>query len=162
MKSSCSSHFLVVLALFTSMLAGCRNLDRTQNGALVGSGLGALAGTIIGHQTGNKEKGAALGALAGAAAGGLVGNAQQKTAERDDAVAYAHHQAAMRETERRAISNADVINMVQNGVEESTILDSIRATGGNFDVRPATIITLSKSGVNSRIIASMRSNNLTP
>ena len=162
MKNSCSSHCLVAVALATSMLVGCRNLDRTQNGALVGSGLGALLGTIIGHQTGDKEKGALIGALAGGAAGGLIGNAQQNAEERDDAIAYAHHQSAVRETERRAISNADVVNMVQNNVEEATILDSIRATGGNFDVRPDSLIRLANSGVNKTIIAAMMSNNLTP
>jgi hypothetical protein len=47
----------------------------TQQGAVTGGALGALAGGIIGNNNGHQTwEGAALGALAGAIAGGAIGN----------------------------------------------------------------------------------------
>jgi phage tail tape-measure protein len=62
--------FAVVL-VGVAMLAGC---TATQKGATFGSILGAGAGAIIGHQTGNADKGAIIGGALGAGAGAVVGN----------------------------------------------------------------------------------------
>ncbi|MFT3788980.1 MAG: YMGG-like glycine zipper-containing protein [Tepidisphaeraceae bacterium] len=64
-----------------TLAAGCAN--DTQNGALIGAGVGALAGGIIGNNVGGGHHalgGAAIGAAGGALAGGLIGNVsdQQK------------------------------------------------------------------------------------
>ena len=50
----------------------------TQRGAATGGLIGAGAGAIIGHQSGNTLGGALIGGAAGATAGGLYGNQRDK------------------------------------------------------------------------------------
>lgn len=66
-----------------TMLAACLSLTgcvgtgpNTEQGAVTGGALGALAGGIIGHNSrgGDALGGAILGAAAGAVAGGVIGN----------------------------------------------------------------------------------------
>lgn len=56
---------IVVLAAL-----GCTT---TQKGAAIGGGTGAVAGAVIGHQSGHRNEGAAIGAGVGALSGALVG-----------------------------------------------------------------------------------------
>jgi len=69
---------LLSSALLLSVLsAGCVGTGpNTQQGAVAGGALGALAGAIIGNNSrgGNGLAGAAIGAAAGAIAGGTLGN----------------------------------------------------------------------------------------
>jgi hypothetical protein len=67
----------LIFALGLSVLsAGCVGTGpNTQQGAVTGATLGAIAGGIIGNNSGRQTwEGAALGALAGAIAGGTIGN----------------------------------------------------------------------------------------
>jgi len=69
-----------ILAITTAaaLCAACVGTGpNTQNGAVAGGALGALAGAIIGNNSGghNALGGAAIGAVAGAIAGGTLGNA---------------------------------------------------------------------------------------
>lgn len=57
---------------FTSCAAG----PYAKQGAVGGAALGAIAGGIIGHQSGRGLEGAAIGAGAGAIGGGVLGSAQ--------------------------------------------------------------------------------------
>lgn len=60
-----------------SLFAGCVGTGpNTEQGAVTGGALGALAGGIIGHNSrgGDTFGGAMLGAVAGAVAGGVIGN----------------------------------------------------------------------------------------
>lgn len=60
-----------------SLLTGCVGTGpNTEQGALAGGALGALAGGIIGHNSrgGDAVGGALLGGAAGAIAGGVIGN----------------------------------------------------------------------------------------
>ena len=63
------------IGLFLS-LVGCAN--DAGNGALIGGGVGALAGGIIGHQSGHAAGGALIGGGVGALAGGLIGHASDE------------------------------------------------------------------------------------
>lgn len=61
----------------TTLLTGCVGSGpNTQNGAVAGGALGALAGAIIGHNSGsgNTLGGAVIGGAVGALAGGTLGN----------------------------------------------------------------------------------------
>jgi hypothetical protein len=75
-----NSKLLVSLAAAAAICAGCEgNGPNTQNGAVTGGVLGALAGGIIGHNSGgggggNTLAGAAIGGVLGAIAGGSIGN----------------------------------------------------------------------------------------
>ena len=69
-----------ILAITTAAAlccAGCVGTGpNTQNGAVAGGAMGALAGAIIGNNSGghNALGGAAIGAVVGAIAGGTIGN----------------------------------------------------------------------------------------
>lgn len=147
------------LAIVTSTLAGCRNMNHTENGAVLGTGAGALAGAIIGHQTGNKEAGALIGALSGGAAGALIGKTRDTADQRDAALAHAHHQERMRSAEKRALTNRDIVDLAQNGFSDSHIIQTIQSRGGSFDLSTSSQIALSKSGVSEHVLASMERYN---
>jgi len=64
-------------------LAGCSSTSshrRAGIGAVTGAAVGALAGGIIGHQSGRRTEGALIGAGIGALAGGLAGHWMDKRA----------------------------------------------------------------------------------
>lgn len=72
---------LTLLAVASSSLilfTGCAN--KTQTGAAVGAGTGALIGQAVGHNTGATLLGAAIGGLAGGAIGH---NEDKKDAQRN-------------------------------------------------------------------------------
>lgn len=69
--------FFVSLVAGATLLGGCVGTGpNTQGGAVTGGALGALAGAIIGHNSGggNTLGGALIGGAAGALAGGTIGN----------------------------------------------------------------------------------------
>ena len=150
------------LILSGVVLSGCRNLNQTENGALLGGALGTATGAIIGHQSGQRDKGALIGGLAGAAAGGLMGNARQKEQERDEARAYAEHSEWARRSSERAMTNRDVVRMTQAGVDDGVILSTLRNRGGRFDTSPDSIIDLKKQHVSDRVIMAMQGTGLAP
>jgi len=76
---------LAVLAL----LAGCADLNQTQQRVLTGTAAGAAGGALIGAIAGNAGMGAAIGAGAG-----LVGGLVVDKVERDKDVAYRRGYAA--------------------------------------------------------------------
>jgi len=62
---------IVVLAVATVAVAGCSNMNATQQRAVTGTGIGAAGGAVIGAIAGNAGLGAGIGAAAGLA-GGLI------------------------------------------------------------------------------------------
>lgn len=69
--------FLIAGLTGAALLSGCVGTGpNTQQGAVTGGALGALAGAIIGHNSGggNTLGGALIGGAAGALAGGALGN----------------------------------------------------------------------------------------
>jgi outer membrane lipoprotein SlyB len=132
--------------------AGCQTANHTQAGALVGTGLGALTGAIIGDHNGKSGEGALIGAAAGALAGGLIGNAEDARLERDAAISQAAH-ARMAQ---QAVTNVDVLQLTHSGVSDDVIISSIHSQGGRFDLSPQAIINLKNSGVSDRVILAMQ------
>jgi hypothetical protein len=67
---------LIVPLALSFLLAGCVGTGpNTQQGAVTGGALGALAGGIIGNNSGGRTwQGAAIGGVIGAIAGGAIGN----------------------------------------------------------------------------------------
>ena len=152
--------WMLLLTLGLSVVTtGCRNLNRTQNGALVGGGLGSLVGAVIGHQTGHTAGGAAIGALAGGLAGGLIGNAEDSREQRDAAIARENSRLA----DARALTNHDLVKMSQSGISDDLIISSVRTRGGRFDLGPDAIIGLKVQGVSDTVIlAVQKSGNTAP
>lgn len=65
---------VIALAL-TFVLSGCSQpLNKREKGALVGGGLGAATGAIIGAAVGSPGAGAAIGGALGAGGGALIGD----------------------------------------------------------------------------------------
>ena len=77
---------IVGWALSVIALTGCENLgtaaqSKTNQGAVLGSLLGAGTGAIIGNQTGHAGAGTAIGAGLGALGGGLMGHAMEENSQ---------------------------------------------------------------------------------
>jgi len=69
--------FLVV-AIFT---AGCKTMNKSQKGAVIGTAGGAAVGAVIGKAAGNTAMGAIIGAAAGGVTGAVIGHQMDKQAE---------------------------------------------------------------------------------
>lgn len=141
----------LLLGLFAP-LVGCAGMNHAQEGALLGTTIGALAGGVIGHQSGNAGAGAVLGGAAGMIGGSLVGDAEDAREERD----WAIRQAAYERSAEPPLSNADLIYMAQNGLSDDVILEAVRSRGGRFDVEPTALVQLKQSGVSDAVIAEVQ------
>lgn len=139
---------------------GCSNMNNTQKGAALGAAGGAGVGAIVGKQLGNTGAGALIGGLAGTATGALVGNNKDKTEERDAYARQAAYEHNLRHQEHRAVTNRDVVDMVQNNVTDRTIINTIRDRGGRFDTSPRSIIALHEAGVSDPVIEAMQQHNM--
>ena len=62
----------------------------------------------------------------------------------------------MAEPAETVFSNDSIIEMVQAKVAASNVLGAIRSSKTNFDLSPAEIIRLTKSGVPASVIEAMR------
>jgi hypothetical protein len=72
-------YLLTTTTLFAALsLSSCESGPNADRGTLIGAGTGALAGGIIGHQSGNTAAGAAIGAVAGGVIGNQVGANQDR------------------------------------------------------------------------------------
>ena len=69
--------FLVV-AIFS---AGCKTMNKSQKGAVIGTAGGAAVGAVIGKAAGNTAMGAIIGAAAGGVTGAVIGHKMDKQAE---------------------------------------------------------------------------------
>lgn len=149
----------VVLGILISFGSGCAN--QTQTGALVGTGAGAGIGAIIGHQIGKEKEGAMIGAAVGAATGALVGKKQDDQDEADAINRNVAHREAQRHAQEQAVTNIDVVNMVQSKeVSDAIVINAIEARGGMFDTSPQAIISLKKAGVSDTVVMAMQRHNL--
>ena len=70
--------YLFIIVLFT---AGCKTMNKTQKGAIIGTAGGAAAGAVIGKIAGNTALGAIIGAAVGGVTGAIIGRKMDKQAE---------------------------------------------------------------------------------
>jgi hypothetical protein len=56
---------------------------------------------------------------------------------------------------RPAMTNADVLEMVKNHLDEATVVSAIEVNETRFDVSPAALIDLKRAGISDRVIAAM-------
>lgn len=86
MKTSSSLRHRLTVGLSTGILSvamlgvsgGCATND-AMGGSLLGAGLGAIGGAVIGHNQGRRTaEGAAIGAGVGAVGGYIIGNERDK------------------------------------------------------------------------------------
>jgi len=63
------------------LLAGCKSMNKSQKGAVIGTASGAAAGAVIGKVAGNTALGAIIGATVGGVTGAVIGRKMDKQAE---------------------------------------------------------------------------------
>src|SRR5688500_9048205 len=73
---------LLISALAIAILAtGCKNMNKTQKGAVIGTAGGGAIGAVIGKAAGNTALGAIIGATVGGVTGAVIGRKMDKQAE---------------------------------------------------------------------------------
>lgn len=132
----------------------------TLGGTVVGGGLGAITGALIGGRK-QRGEGALIGAGVGAVAGGLIGNSQDRADQRQAMVggavaANANAQAAA-QAAAQAVTNYDLVEMTRAGLSEDLIISTMRSRGGRFDLSPNGLIALKQSGVSDRVVIAAQS-----
>jgi len=69
---------ILMVAIFS---AGCKSMNKSQKGAVIGSVGGGAVGAVIGKATGNTVLGAIIGAAVGGVTGAVIGRHMDKQAE---------------------------------------------------------------------------------
>jgi len=64
-----------------TLLGSCSSMNKTQKGAVIGGGSGAVVGGVIGRAAGNTAAGAIIGAAVGGTTGAIIGRHMDKQAE---------------------------------------------------------------------------------
>jgi outer membrane protein OmpA-like peptidoglycan-associated protein len=72
--------FIVSLAV-AILTTNCKNMNKTQKGAVIGTAGGAAVGAVIGKASGNTALGAIIGATVGGVTGAVIGRKMDKQAE---------------------------------------------------------------------------------
>ena len=63
------------------LLMSCKNMNKTQKGAVIGTAGGAAVGGVIGKAAGNTAMGAIIGAAVGGVSGAIIGKQMDKQAK---------------------------------------------------------------------------------
>ena len=63
------------------LMFGCKSMNKTQKGAVIGTAGGAAVGAVIGKAAGNTALGAIIGATVGGVTGAVIGRKMDKQAE---------------------------------------------------------------------------------
>lgn len=74
-------HFAIMLALIGIVAAGCKSMNRSQKGAVIGAAGGGAIGGVIGRSLGNTAMGVIIGAAVGGTAGAIIGKKMDQQAE---------------------------------------------------------------------------------
>lgn len=75
------SKTVMTITAFAFLIGSCKNMNKTQKGAAIGTAGGAAVGAVIGKATGNTALGAILGATVGGVTGAVIGKKMDKQAE---------------------------------------------------------------------------------
>lgn len=73
--------FALAFTLFGVLLSGCKSMNRTQKGAVIGVAGGGAIGAVVGKALGNTAMGAIVGATVGGVTGAVIGRKMDKQAE---------------------------------------------------------------------------------
>ena len=154
----------VIVAAAGCFCIGCEN--KAQSGALIGAGGGALAGAIIGHQSGHAGAGALIGGAVGAGGGYIVGNEMDKADQREEQRYYQQRTRSAREAQYydapratsapQGVSRQKVMAWTEEGVKDEIIIDRIERSGTVFRLTPAEENQLRDAGVSEEVIRAMK------
>jgi len=73
--------FLLIIIVLAVSLAGCKTMNKSQKGAVIGGAGGAVVGGVVGKSVGNTAMGAIIGATVGGVSGAVIGRQMDKQAE---------------------------------------------------------------------------------
>ena len=73
--------FLLIVIVLAASLAGCKTMNKSQKGAVIGGASGAVVGGVVGRSVGNTAMGAIIGATVGGVGGAVIGRQMDKQAE---------------------------------------------------------------------------------
>jgi outer membrane protein OmpA-like peptidoglycan-associated protein len=73
--------FISFMAGGILIVGGCKSMNKTQKGAVIGTAGGGAAGAVIGKVAGNTALGAIIGAAVGGVTGTVIGHRMDKQAE---------------------------------------------------------------------------------
>lgn len=134
-----------LILVFALVVCGCAtNKTRVAEGAGIGGAVGALAGGIIGFQSGHPIQGAAIGGAIGAGTGALVGAQIKKPAK--DTSTQAPAQLTMQQ----------IVDLTKQGVSGDEIISKIKAANSKYSLTADDISYLQKQGVSQRVIETMQ------
>jgi outer membrane protein OmpA-like peptidoglycan-associated protein len=73
--------FLLIVIVLAVSLAGCKTMNKSQKGAVIGGASGGVVGGVVGRSVGNTAMGAIIGATVGGVGGAIIGRQMDKQAE---------------------------------------------------------------------------------
>lgn len=170
-SKACSAAMASLILGFSAVPAGAQQYyyqpspgyyrNDTAEGTIVGGGLGALTGALIGGKK-NWEGGALIGAGVGALTGRVIGSNRDRAEMRDVAVGSTVAAQANAQASAQAVSNYDLVQMTNAGISEDVIISTMRSRGGMFDLSPAGLIALKQAGVSDRVVIAAQSMGPSP
>ncbi len=139
--------YLMMIGALIILASGCaENQTRIGEGAGMGGLLGAAAGGIIGHQSGNGVTGALIGGAAGAAGGAMVGSQINKPTNAQ----YAPQQPVS------PVTMQQVIDWTNQGVSSDQIVARIQSSNSVYALTADDVGYLRRHGVSQRVIEVMQ------
>lgn len=140
-----------VLLMLTSLFCACSGGGpRAQQGTAIGALTGAGIGAIIGQKNGEGSEGAIIGALAGATVGNAIGDSEDRMVESNRAFIKS------RTVSPNSVTQSQIMQMVQSGMEEDVIERQIQINGIAFTPTTDDLINLRNQGVSSRVIMAVQ------
>lgn len=136
---------LLILCLAV-VVPGCASGRNANRGSVLGTVVGSALGGVIGHQSGNTADGVILGALAGGMTGNVLGDIK------DEQESLEARQASYEYAAQQAVTNSELVMMVQNGISDEVIIGTVKSRGARVDLSPAAIIEMKNNGVSDRVI----------
>ncbi|MBS1576480.1 MAG: OmpA family protein [Bacteroidetes bacterium] len=76
-----SQKLIIGITAFSLLTTSCKNMNKTQKGAVIGTAGGAAVGAVVGKAAGNTALGAIIGATVGGVTGAVIGRKMDKQAE---------------------------------------------------------------------------------
>jgi len=110
----------------------------------VGGVIGAVAGGILGYQSGHPLQGAAIGGAVGAGAGAVVGAQIKKPTQDNQTQASAQ------------LTMQQVVDLTKQGVSSDEIISKIKAANSKYSLTADDVDYLKKQGVSQRVIETMQ------
>lgn len=135
------SSLVIALGL---LFSGCEN--KTESGALIGTGVGVAGGALIA----GTPQGAIIGGAIGAVGGTLIGHALDEQDRKS--MQKQSPQTLKRIDNGEPLSIDDVKEMTKAGIHDDVIISQIESTQSVYHLTPEEIIDLKQAGVSERVI----------